>query len=206
MASAASAFASRALRLRSAPPCALLGKGLGISPREGTAARIGTRGVGRWTGHESICCASGGVGGSWGGQGDGLIAKAGAQRWASNPRWGVKHGRQLRCLSNGPGDSEPQYSKKYATNLYLVTTTTLANLTPQENAPLHPPPRTRKHLHPPQHSNLLAPHRRPSRRLPHHPRPTYPRSKPLHLCRRHGLGGWVDCEKMGITDRSGDGD
>ncbi|KAL2055175.1 hypothetical protein ABVK25_004513 [Lepraria finkii] len=109
MASAASAFASRALRLRSAPPCVLLGKGLGISPRQGTAARIGTRGFGRWTGHERICCA---IGGSWGGQGDGLIAKVGAQRWASSPRWGVKHGRQLRCLSNGPGDSEPQYSKK----------------------------------------------------------------------------------------------
>ena len=137
MASATSAFASRAMRLRSAPLCALLGKG--------TPARIGTRGVGRWTGHEGICCASGGVSGSWGRQGDGLIAKAGAQRWASNPRWGVKHGRQLKCLSNGPGDSEPQYSKKYATNPCLVTTTTLANLTPtgkRLSPPSSPPTKT----------------------------------------------------------------
>ncbi|KAL2039127.1 hypothetical protein N7G274_008176 [Stereocaulon virgatum] len=115
MASAASAFASRALPLKGLPPCALPRRGLGRPPRESTGIATGKRGFARWTGHERIRSAREGAGGGrCGGQGHWLLLKNGAQRRLTPQQCSVTPwGQQLRCLfDNDPRRPEPQESKK----------------------------------------------------------------------------------------------
>ena len=77
--------------------------------------------IGNWTGHERICCVR--IEPRWRWRAE-SISKSGARIPILQSQWqaGQKGQQQLRWLSDGPRNVDPQYQKKYATTPPLSTT------------------------------------------------------------------------------------